>query len=161
MVAGAQTADIHEGAVGGQERHPGRRSDDRAYLRRAVDQCARGHDRLFAVQVVAGLSEDGQHADRVTGRIAGDVLADGPDTAGSLVAQAGGQTRDAVQVAVAAEVGLGAVQADRVHVQQDLAEARCADVVVLQAQDLRSAQLVKPHHAGHGATPLHQIRRTS
>ncbi len=151
--AGAEPGDLDERAVGGQVLHPCRGCLDRRLTRRRRDKRTGGDDDEIPVRPVVVQGKRRDHADRIAGGHLGDVGADRVDNAGGFIADPRRQLRR-LEILPGAEKRLGAVQADRLDPQADLAGAGLARIVLLDPQHLRSAQFMKAHELRHPALPF-------
>ncbi len=163
-IAGLQSPDFDQGAVGGEGGHPDGRAGHGVHAVWAADQPVRRHDGPVAVDpvdrhpVVVRLGHD---ADRVTDGDSGHARPDGFHDAGGLGAQARGGQHRVVVVPAGAQEHLAPVEAERVDAHPHLAGTGLTDLHVREVEHLGTAKLVEQHCLGfHHANPLGLVFRS-
>src|SRR5262245_3867110 len=147
-IALPQLGDVDKRAVGGEVLHPDRRRLDERERRGVVRHGVDGGVRQVAVEAVLVQREGRKGADRVADLEAPHAWPYGGDGARGLVPEACGQL-GVFEVMAPAEHRLGAVEAQRLDADLDLALARRWDLQVFDLKDFGAAGLVESHDARH------------
>ena len=142
------TGDVDESAPRGEVLHPHRRGFHGRERFRIGRDVRDGHDRLFAEH---GIVIDGEPGDGGDGTgDPGGVHAgtDCFDDSRGFVAEAGGEA-GLFEIVTAGVEGFGAIEADGLDADADLAGFGLAGWVIFKLQNLGAAELVEAHNLGH------------
>lgn len=149
-VSGANSSDVQETAVGGDERIPHRGRLLEGQLLRMGDDGVHGSEDRLTVHRVVGHGEGRHHADGLARTEPGALVPDGRDHAGGVVADT--RRKDRVDAVFAlAEHRFRPVQPQRAGVDKDFTRTGNRGGDLLKPQDLGTTRLMKSDGAAHDA----------